>query len=178
MATMPRFNLTKPEPTVIRLINRRHTNPIMIEQGDETTLAREGKRFGYMLAQYKLRLPIGWGCSRDVVEFLGAIAQGEEDATRAALLAPAALPAPKKRTKKIHELRVLEPPVSETDQRLLCANDLAYTKEFGYSAASIRNEFRDVHEPGVTHLPPGPKNDGVRLAGWYVFQRYQRQHGL
>jgi hypothetical protein len=54
MATMPRFNFTKPEPTVIRLINRRHTNPIMIEQGDETTLAREGKWFGYLLAQVKL----------------------------------------------------------------------------------------------------------------------------
>jgi hypothetical protein len=113
----------------------------------------------------------------------GNLVQADQPAAATEPPAPesASLPEPmqkKKRTKKTHEIRVLDPPLSATDQRLLGANDLEYTIYFGYSAASIRNEFRDVHEPGVTHLPPGPRNDGLRLAGWYVFQRYQRQHGL
>jgi len=191
MASMPRFDLTKPKPTVIRLINRRHTKSIMIEEGDESTLAREGNRFGCLLSQVRRGLwrPIPWGQSLELAEFLEAIAKGmeEEEAAfsrpaRLELVAaqPAALPEPtkKKRTKKVHEIRALDPPLSATNMRLYYASDLAYTHEFPRCARTIRDHFEDIDEPGVHHswqpetLHTGPYNE-LQLVGWYAYKYHQ-----
>jgi hypothetical protein len=69
---------------------------------------------------------------------------------------------PKKRTKKIHEIRVLDPPLSDTDLRLFDANDLEYTNGFGCCARTIRDHFEDVDEEGVHHRNhPGKGKPGL-----------------
>jgi hypothetical protein len=145
MAPAPHFDLTKPEPTVIRLINKRHTNPIIIEQGDETTLTQEGKRIGALLKQVKLGR-LGWGWSRELIEFLGAIVQGEEE--QAAKEAPpvVVLVKPKKkRTRKQHP--DLKTALSPAGNRSFNAKELM--KLIPRGEKWIRDRAR--HMAGVLH---------------------------
>jgi hypothetical protein len=146
---MPRFDLTKPKPTVI-----------MIEEGDESSLAREGKRLGYLLSQVRHGLwrPNPWGRSSEFAEFLEAMAKGMEaeeaafsERARLELVAAQLAELKEKRTKIIHEIRALDPPQSPTDKRLLKPSALEYTFEFPRSERSIRDHLEEIDERGVHH---------------------------
>jgi hypothetical protein len=96
----------------------------------------------------------------------------EENLVETDQAAPLPEPAKKKRTKIIHEIRVLDPPLSDTDMRLLDAHDVEYTPGIPWGHRNISNHFKHVDERGVHHRP-GPKRERLRFEGWYLFKCVQ-----
>jgi hypothetical protein len=93
MASIVQFNLTKPEPTVIRLVDKRRTNPVTIEQGDEDALGRMAERYGALAAQAELGLPyLGRPMSQQEELFVAKLAVGMTRVHAEVAAARAALP--------------------------------------------------------------------------------------
>jgi hypothetical protein len=152
MACIATFDLVKPEPTVIRITNRRKQNPITMEHGDETALTSEGVRYGALAAQVQLGLlDPGMPMSREKSVFIAALCTGMAAVQAEFAAARGGLPAPAKTRKPPREFRRLEPPLSEAGNRIFVAADLEYTLEFPWCARIIRDRFRAV--PGVDPLP-------------------------
>ena len=94
MACAMRFDLVKPEPTVIRLADKRRTNPVTVEQGDEEAFVRMAEGYGFLAAEQELGLPYpGRPMSRQESLFIESLAAGMAR-VHAQFAARAALPAP------------------------------------------------------------------------------------
>jgi hypothetical protein len=154
------FNLVKPEPTVIRLADKRRTNPVTVEEGDEESFVRMAEAYGFLAGERELGLPYtGRPMSQQESLFVESLAAGmarvhAQFAARAALTAPprAALPAPVKKSA----------PSVEVQRSNVAVGEGPVYKEKHYSMTDLvalwaplcRNTIRKqvMFEPGVVQI--------------------------
>lgn len=161
MACATRFDLMKPEPTVIRLADKRRTNPVTVEQGDEEALVRMAEGYGFLAAEHELGLPyLGRPMSRQESLFIESLAVGmarvhAQFAARAALPAPppAALPAPVKKPAQSAGLQKLNVTVGQGP--VYREKHYTITELVVLWAPLCRNTIRKlvIFEPGVVKIP-------------------------
>jgi hypothetical protein len=184
MACATRFNLLKPEPTVIRLADKRRTNPVTVEQGDEESLVRMAEEYGFLAAEHELGLPcIGRPMSRQESLFIRSLAAGmgrahAEFAARAALPASsraapprAALPAPMKRPVQSAGVQRLNVAVGEGP--VYKEKHYSITELVTLWAPRCRNTIRRLvmFEPGVVQIPGRTQKRTTYLVPESVVQR-------
>jgi hypothetical protein len=184
MATMPRFDLTKPEPTVIKLVDKRRTNPVTVEEGNEDSLRRMAEGYGALAAERELGLPYrGRAMSAQESLFVESLAAGMARvhagfAARTTLATPAPLPTPAAEPvkKPVQAVRVLQ-------QLRVAVGEGPVFKEKHYTITELvvlyaprcRNSIRKLvmFEAGVLKIP-GPT--GQRFTYWVPESVVQRIH--
>jgi hypothetical protein len=188
MASMVQFNFEKPAPTVIRLVDKRRTNPVTVEEGDEDALGRMAQRYGFLAAELMLGLPyLGRPMSREESLFVESLAAGMARvhagfAARAlaapgAPATPAALPAPAAEKKPVQSVGIQQLNVAVGEVPEYLQERYSITKIMAMTG-KCRSHVRThvMNEPGVVKIPgPTGKRHTYEVPG-FVIERIYNLH--
>jgi hypothetical protein len=184
MGSIAQFNLLKPDPVVIRLIDKYKTNAVTVQQGDEVALRRMAEGYGFLAGERELGLPYrGRPMSQQESLFVESLASGMARAL-AQFAAKAALPSSSRATppRAASPAPVKRSALSAGPERLnVAVGDGPVYKEKHYSITELvelwaprcRNTIRKLvmFEPGVVQIPGRTRKRTTYLVPESVVQR-------